>query len=181
MAVYQLRLSNGLTLKGWIRQLALELEPQIPPHDWPAIYPNKGIRVVLLSRALRQGMLTRLKAFEFCGAQVQCDEACRPVVRNHNVERFAEGEGLVPVERYQVLCRGVADFARELVQQILWRVPGAAARSKSLLRELTDKISKHLYINELCGATDLCAQSLPKDLVAETARDPGSAEFQVEG
>src|SRR5579883_2990470 len=109
MAVYQLRLSNGLTLKNWIRQLALELEPQIPAHDWPAIYPNKGVRVLILSRALRRGLLTRLKAFEFCGAQSQCDEACEPVERNHSPERFQESEGLVPVERYQVLCRNTAD------------------------------------------------------------------------
>lgn len=177
MAVYQLRLPNGWTLKSWIRQLALDLEPQIPTHDWPILYPNKGVRVLLLSKALRQGALSRLKAFEFCGAQAQCDEACEPVDRNHNPERFHEGEGLVPVERYQVLCRNAADFARELLNQILWRVPGAAARSKMLLRELTDQVSKHLFINELCGNTDLCAHSLPKDLVAETTRDPGPAEI----
>lgn len=176
MAVYQLRLSNGLNLKDWIRKLALELEPQIPDHDWPVVYPSKGVRILILSKALRQGALNRLKAFEFCGAQAQCDEACEPVERNHNPERFQEGEGLVPVERYQVLCRGASDFARELVQQVLWRVPGAAARSKMLLRELTAQVSKHLFVNELCGATDLCAHSLPKDLVAETSRDPGPVE-----
>jgi hypothetical protein len=179
MAVYQLRLSNGLNLKSWIRHLALQLESQIPAHDWPAIYPNKGVRVLILAKALRQGALNRLKAFDVCGSQAQCDEACVPVERNHAQERYMESHGLVPVERYQVVCRGASDFARELVQQILWRVPGAASRSKALLRELTAEVSKHLFINELCGNTELCGLSMPKDLVAETTRDPGPVEIET--
>jgi hypothetical protein len=179
MAVYQLRLSHGLNLKSWIRQLAVEMESQIPPTDWPAIYPNKGVRILILAKALRQGMLNRLKAFEFCGTQMACDEACEPVTRNQNTERFQESEGLVPVERYQVVCRNVGDFVRELVQQILWRVPGAAARSKMLMHELTGLVSRHMFVNELCGTTELCGLSLPRNLVAETTRDPGPAEIEA--
>lgn len=178
MAVYQLRLSHGLNLKSWIRQLALQLEPQIPAPVWPSLYPNKGVRVLILSKALREALLTRLTAFDFCGSQVQCDEACEPVERNHNQERYQECHGSIPVDRYQVVARSAVDLARELLDHVLKRVPDAAPLGKALLRLLTAEVAKHLFTNELCGRTDLCQFSAPRDLSAELARDPGPAEIE---
>jgi hypothetical protein len=168
MAVYQFRFTNGSTLKDWALRMAARLEPAIPSHLWPKKYDTRDVRVLVLCKALRAGLLSRLSSYDLCGSQAQCDEACQLADESQSGDAGVDNAVQAPVERYQVVAiRDSREFAEKLLESVLDRVPDAVAAARPLMEELLSGVSRHLCVNELCGLTDLCGFIAPQDLLLD--------------
>jgi hypothetical protein len=90
---------------------------------------------------------------------------------------FLESQGGGPIEMYQLIgVRDHKDLANKLMDHILTRLPEASVLWEKLSEDIASEISYHLFINELCGLTDLCQKATPRNLAEELVRDPGPDE-----
>ena len=168
--IYQLRFSEELTLDHWLKRSAQEIEKLFSPDSWNPPQPL-GVRLILLKKALRDGLLGVVRTSDLCGLQAECDEGCRPAEENTHPRRFEMAKVNAQVERYSLVeDRGLPEIAGALVAAMRRHVPQIGEGWEKIGPKLTESLAPHLFRNELCGSTDGCAHSEAVDLKARLSR-----------
>ncbi len=168
--IYQLRFSEELKLDLWLKQAAQEIEKLFSPDSWNPPQPL-GVRLILLKKALRDGLLGMVRTSDLCGLQAECDEGCSPAEENTAPDRFDKAKVNAPVERYSLAdLRGLPEIAETLATAMRRHVPQLGSGWEKLGPKLAESLAPHLYQNELCGSTDGCTHSQAVDLKVRLSR-----------
>jgi len=158
---YQLRIPGNWTLGAVVKTLAGRLAREVAGGG------NSEALAVAFETVLRQRLKATVLTTDVCGAQVMCDEGTSPSAWNYSPDpSLSRVDPNHPehVKRFRLEWDGsleqwLSTLVLSLHSVLPQRLSGAdVALMEGVVKEI---LGPYLYVNELCGGTDLCQYATP--------------------